>query len=88
MKELKVKQWVIDKAQQTAGRYNTYIDFTRRDEARDGRPMVEDGCVFVMAEEILGETEKAVQVLLSSGSVLGSTKGWKLWVPKSQMMEI
>ena len=86
MKELKVKRWVIDKAQQTAGRYNTYIDFTRRTDDIARRPLEEDGCVFVLAEAILAETEKAIQVRLSSGSVVGSFKGWTLWIPKSQMM--
>lgn len=83
MKELKVKRWVIDKAQQTAGRYNTYIDFSRRNE--EGRPLEEDGFVYVLAEEILGESEKAINVRLSTGSVLGSVKGWTLWIPKSQI---
>lgn len=83
MKELKVKRWIIDKAQETAGRYNTYIDFARRTD--DGRPLVEDGFVYVIAEEILGESEKAINVRLSSGAVLGSFKGWNVWIPKSQI---
>lgn len=88
MKELKVKAWVIEKAQQTARRYNTYIDFTRRTDDINAKALEEDGCVFVLAEDILAETEKAVQVRLSTGRVVGSAKGWTLWIPKSQMMNV
>lgn len=86
MKELKVKEWIIDKAQNTATTYNCFIDYTRRNE--NGTCLVEDGCVFVLAEEILDESEKAVKVRLRTGDVVGSSKGWTLWIPKSQMMEI
>ena len=85
MKELKVKRWVIDKAQNSATQFNTFIDYSRRGE--DGRPLEEDGCVFVIVEEVLAETEKALQVRLSSGAVLGSFNGWKLWIPKSQIVK-
>lgn len=85
--EIKVKEWVIDKAQDTARRYNCFIDFTRRDETL-GSPVREDGCVFVLAEEVISETEKAIQVKLRTGDVVGSVNGWKLWIPKSQMMNI
>lgn len=81
--EIKVKRWVIDKAQDTARRYNTYIDFTRRDETL-GCPIEEDGYVYVCGE-IISETEKAVQAQLETGSVIGSIKGWKVWIPKSQI---
>lgn len=84
MKELKVKAWVIDKAQRVAGGYNYFIDYARRDE-KLGTPIEEDGCVYVIAEEVLRETEKAMQVRLQTGSVVGSSKGWTLWIPKSQI---
>lgn len=84
MKELKVKAWVIDKAQLTATRYNCFIDYSRRNEA-DGRRVEEDGYTYVIADEIISETEKAMQVKLRTGSVVGSYKGWKLWIPKSQI---
>ena len=29
--------------------------------------------------------EKAVQAVLRTGDVVGSYKGWKLWIPKSQI---
>lgn len=85
MKELKVKEWVINKAQETATRYNVFIDYARRTDDIESKPLVEDGCVFVKVEEILKETEKAIQIRLSSGEVVGSYKGWTLWIPKSQI---
>lgn len=75
MTELKVKGWVIDKAQDTAQRYNVFIDT---------KP-VDDEYVIVKVEEILKESEKAVQVRLSSGDIVGSVKGWEMWIPKSQI---
>lgn len=85
--EIKVKEWVINKAQETARRYNVFIDYTRRTEDVECKPLVEDDCVFVKVEEVLKETEKAIQVRLSSGEVVGSYKGWTLWIPKSQIVE-
>lgn len=83
VQELKVKKWIIDRAQETAGRYNTYIDYARQE---DGAALVEDGYITVLVREVLKETEKAVQVLLDTGDVVGSYKGWKVWVPKSQIL--
>lgn len=76
MKELKVKEWVINKAQDTATRYNVFIDYATRINEVESKPLV---------EEVLKETEKAIQVRLSSGDVIGSYKGWTLWIPKSQI---
>lgn len=83
--EIKVKRWIIDKAQDTAKTYNTFIDFTRRTEDVFRAPLEEDGYVYVNAEEILGESDKAIHVRLSTGAVVGSYKGWTLWIPKSQL---
>jgi len=81
---MKVKEWVIEKAQQTAGSYNCYIDY-ERDENNHGLALRENGYITVYVEEFLSESEKAMQVRLSTGSVVGSYKGWKLWIPKSQI---
>lgn len=81
--ELKVKAWIIDKAQQTATGYNCFIDYTRRDEI--GAAVEEDGYNYVLVEEVLAETEKAIRVRLHTGWVVGSYKGWTLWIPKSQI---
>lgn len=42
-----------------------------------------DGYKLVRVQEVLKETEKAVQVVLSTGNVVGSIKGWRTWIPKS-----
>lgn len=82
MKELKVKEWVIDKAQQTATFYNCHIDYKRNE---NGFCLVTDGYMTVYVEEIIAETEKAIHVRLATGAVIGSVKGWKVWIPKSQI---
>lgn len=80
MCKLKIKEWFYEKTQNVAQRYNTFID-TERDE--NGCTKVEDGFVTVHVLEILTESEKAIQVILDTGSVVGSVKGWKTWIPKS-----
>lgn len=82
MTKLKVKEWIIDKAQETASRYNVYINFERNE---NGMVLIEDGYMTVFVEEEIKETEKAIQVRLASGDVVGSVNGWKLWIPKSQI---
>lgn len=85
MKELKVKEWVIDKAQDVAGGYDIWIDYARRRDDITKLPVVEDGYVYVKVLDVLKETEKAIQVHLASGEVVGSMNGWKMWIPKSQI---
>ena len=80
-----VKEWFIDKQQDTATRYNCFIDIFTRDE--DGKEIAIDGYVTVSFEEIIKESEKAVQVVLRTGDVVGSGKGWKVWIPKSVIKE-
>lgn len=75
-----IKEWFYDKTEDVSSRYNCFIDF-ERDE--NGNRKVEDGCVFVTVEEVLNESEKAVQVRLRTGDIVGSVKGWKTWIPKS-----
>ena len=48
---------------------------------------MKDECVFVVAEEVLNESEKAIKVRLATGEVVGSYKGWVAWVPKSVICE-
>lgn len=85
--EMKIKTWIIDKAQIEAKRYNTWFDFSRRTDGIAREPLVEDDCYYMNVTEIIKETEKAVQIKLSSGECDGSFNGWTLWVPKSQIME-
>ena len=77
---LKIKEWFLNKTQETATRYNTFIDFERNEEST---MLVVDGYATVFGEEKIAESEKAIQVVLHTGDVLGSCKGWKTWIPKS-----
>lgn len=80
MNYLAVKEWFLGKEQEKATHYNIFLDFERNE---DGTIKVTDGYAFAKIEETIKETEKAVQVKISSGDVLGSYKGWTCWVPKS-----
>ena len=77
---IKIKEWFYNKTEETSSRYNTFVDAERNE---DGTIKIENGYVTVLVQEVLSETEKAVQVVLSTGNVVGSCKGWKCWVPKS-----
>lgn len=79
IKEIKVKEWFVNKAQNEATRYNIFFDHERNE---DGTIKVENGFVTVFGE-IVAETEKAIKVELMTGSVVGSGKGWQTWIPKS-----
>lgn len=79
---IRVSEWFITKAQKSASAYNTFIDYERNEE---GLVMVINGKVTVFVDEYIAETEKAVKVRLQTGAVVGSVKGWTLWVPKSQI---
>ena len=78
---VKVRDWFIDKTQITAKKYNTFIDVYSRNE--DGVIISEDGYYTVKIMEVLSESEKAIQVVLGTGDIVGSYKGWKTWLPKS-----
>lgn len=79
---IKIKDWFLEKTQDTARRYNMWIDVFSRDE-ETGMEISIDGYKTVRVQEVLKETEKAVQVVLSTGDVAGRIKGWKTWIPKS-----
>lgn len=78
--DMKIKEWFYDKTADVAKSYNTFIDFERNE---DGMRKVENGYMTVVVEEVLAESDKAIQVRLASGAVVGSYKGWKTWIPKS-----
>lgn len=79
-KYISVKEWFFNKEQDKAEKYNTFFDFERNeDETIKG----ENGYVFAEVEEIITETEKAIQVRIATGGVVGSYKGWTCWIPKS-----
>ena len=87
MKKIRIKEWLFDKVQNEARRHNIFIDTPERTNDEFRKAVVhDDGTVLVIAEETLSETDKAIKVRLSSGSVVGSHKGWILWAPKSQIV--
>ena len=78
----KIKEWFYDKKCEEAKNYKVYIDAYSRDE-RGEIVTDENGYITVLIDEVYKETEKAIEVRLGSGYVVGSVKGWKTWVPKS-----
>lgn len=78
---VQVKEWKAGQIDMEAKRFNTWCDveYDQNDVAIIGR---------YVNVELLKETEKAYQFKLSSGSVVGSVKGWTTWVPKSAVVEI
>ena len=83
---MKIKKWFMEKLDREAGHYFMGIDFAYRE---DGLGYAEeDDCLFPYVDEVLKETEKAVQVRFSTGITDGSMKGWLAWVPKSLIMEM
>ena len=83
-KMMLIKEWVIEKAQREARRYNIYIDLPERTDDDLRTVMVHDGGYVSVVAEVIAETEKAVKVRLQSGDV-GSADGWMTWIPKSQI---
>ena len=84
-KQLKIKEWIIDREQSKATRYNVFMDFERDDVT--GTRKVTDGFLTVTVT-VLSETEKAIRINIESGLVVGSSTGWTTWVPKSQIKEV
>nr|DAE61488.1 MAG TPA: hypothetical protein [Caudoviricetes sp.] len=75
-----IKEWFFDKEQEKAEKYNVFMDFARNE---DGTQKIENGYIFAKVEEIMKESEKAIQVRVSTGEVVGSYNGWICWIPKS-----
>ena len=84
-KQLKVKEWIIDREQSKATGYNVFMDFERDDST--GTRKVTDGFLTVTVT-VISETEKAIRINIESGLVVGSSAGWITWVPKSQTEEV
>ena len=84
-KQLKIKEWIIDREQSKATRYNVFMDFERDDVT--GIRKVADGFLTVTVT-VLSETDKAIRINIESGLVVGSSDGWNAWVPKSQIEEV
>ena len=79
---LRIKEWFVDKEADKAARYNMFFEYFKRNE--NGTRIVENGYIELICEK-LAESEKAVKVTIQTGDVVGSTKGWTTWVPKSQI---
>lgn len=73
-----VKEWIFDKINDAAKRYNTYI----AGEYKDG--MLDHSKLRV--EEVLAETDKAYKVALDAETANGHVKTWTAWVPKSAIV--
>ena len=73
-----IKGWFLNKTQATASAYKCFINIYNRDE----NGIIPEN-TQVLVEEVIAESEKAVQVRLATGEIDGSAKGWKTWLPKS-----
>ena len=76
---IKVKEWFFDKVYEEAKKYHIYLN---------GKYKVVNGVEILdhttlRVDEVLKETEKAVQVVLDAETESGSYYSWKTWIPKS-----
>lgn len=76
---IKVKEWFFNKVYEEAKRYHIYLKgeykFVNNVEMLDH--------TILRVDEVLKETEKAVQVVLDAETESGSYHSWKTWIPKS-----
>lgn len=80
-----VKGWKADQIDAEAKRFNIFCDVNYVNGcAHDA----EGNETYIVREEIIKETEKAIYVKIESGSVVGSYAGWKTWIPKSAIINI
>lgn len=84
-KVIKVKEWVYDRECRNAKAYNIFPDVVDENRNEIGAITADENGYIGCIAEILCETEKAVYVILESGSVVGNSCGWKCWIPKSQI---
>lgn len=83
---MKIKEWIYDKIQDDARRYNRFIDVADTSRNEVGAITADEGgYIEVIVEETIKETEKAFNVKLSTGEIDGSYMGWNCWIPKSQI---
>lgn len=76
---IKVKEWFFNKVYEEAKKYHIYLKgeykFVNNVEMLDH--------TILRVDEVLKETEKAVQVVLDAETESGSYHPWKTWIPKS-----
>lgn len=83
---MKIKTWFIDKEQDKAENYNMFFNFEYENKGEYEQILEADGCYIVYIDEVISESEKAIQVVIATGNI-GNSKGWKTWVPKSVIIE-
>ncbi|MCD8294705.1 MAG: hypothetical protein LUE27_05655 [Clostridia bacterium] len=84
MTTLWIKEWFYNKESEKAQRYMTFFDYAEdNDRGPMGNVIARDGYINIKIQEVLGESEKAIHVIISTGACDGSVKGWKTWIPKS-----
>ena len=76
---IKVKEWFFDKVYEEAKKYHIYLNGGYK--VVNGIEMLDHTTLRV--DEVLKETEKAVQVVLDAETESGSYHSWKTWIPKS-----
>ena len=76
---IKVKEWFFDKLYEEAMKYHIYLNVEYK--VVNGIEMLDHTTLRV--DEVLKETEKAVQVVLDAETESGSYHSWKTWIPKS-----
>lgn len=76
---IKVKEWFFDKVYEDAKKYHIYLcgEYTIENDIR----MLDHTTLRV--DDVIKETEKAVQVVLDAETESGSYHSWKTWIPKS-----
>ena len=76
---IKVKEWFFGKVYEEAKKYHIYLNGEYK--VVNDIEMLDHTTLRV--DEVLKETEKAVQVVLDAETESGSYHSWKTWIPKS-----
>ena len=76
---IKVKEWFFDNVYGEATKYHIYLNVEYK--VVNGIEMLDHTTLRV--DEVLKETEKAVQVVLDAETESGYYHSWKTWIPKS-----
>lgn len=76
---IKVKEWFFNKVYEEAKKYHIYLKgeykFVNNVEMLDH--------TILRVDEVIKESEKAIQVVLDAETENGSYHPWKTWIPKS-----
>ena len=72
---LTVKEWFFDKTNEDAKAHGILLCGEYKDGMLDH--------TIMRVEQVLGESEKAINVVLDAETFGGTFNGWKTWIPKS-----